>query len=304
MYVTNGGLEVSSEYGTNGEGYTRLNWDDTNYLRVDYYGTTIETEGYQWNFTNDCNDDNWGVLYQPDSALIQTAGYWKIGDYQFDWSERSYIQGYDFYSGPGDVKIFAGDTGNSHNFYFTRYGEIDAGWDAYFQSTGYWRMGDGEGHHSYTYIGATDNLSTDPYDIAIVADDTYWYFNRDGKIQLPPGGDIVDSNYISVLGKEMVQTKVTSGDYTLVYNDRGGHIYNTGTGKIKIPTNAGVAFPIGTVITIISADNAFTVEPLYSGTTTIIVSNSGASTSVPIPANTYSTVLKIDTDRWIIERAS
>ena len=306
MYVTNGGLEVSSDYGTDGEGYTQLNWDDTNYLWVDYYGTTIETEGYQWNFTGDCNGDDYGVVYQPDSALLQTPGYWKIGDYQGDWTQQSFIQGYDYYGGPGDIRLYTYGQGEGyHNFYFTRYGEIDAGWDAYFQSTGYWSVGDGEGHVSYTYIGATNNLSLDhPYDITIVADNTYWYFNRDGKIQLPPGGDIVDSNYISVLGKEMVQTKVTSGDYTLVYNDRGGHIYNTGTGKIKIPTNAGVAFPIGTVITVISADSAFAVQPVDSGTTTVIVSNSGPSTSVPIPANTYTTMLKIDTDRWIIERAS
>ena len=102
----------------------------------------------------------------------------------------------------------------------------------------------------------------------------------------------------------MPQNKVTSGDVTLTLTDRGGHIYNTGTGNVNVPTNASVAFPIGTVITIISADNAFAVVPVSSGTTTIIVSNSGPSTSVPIPANTYTTMLKIDTDRWIIERAS
>ena len=289
----------------NDAGFTRLSYDgSTNYTQVDYYGTHINTEGYEWSFSDDCNGDDYGVIYQPDSALLQTAGYWKIGDYQGDWTDSSYIQGYDYYSGPGDIKISTYGEGDSHNFYFTRYGELDMDYDGYVQSPGYWRMGDGEGFDSYTYIGATDYVNSDPYDIEIAADDTYFYFTREGKIVLPPGGDIVDTNNISVLGKEMVQTKVTSGDYTLVYNDRGGHIYNTGTGKIKIPTNAGVAFPIGTVITIISADNSFTVEPLYSGTTTIIVSNSGASTSVPIPANTYSTVLKIDTDRWIIERAS
>ena len=290
----------------NDAGFTRLSYDGgTNYTQVDYFGTHINTEDYQWNFSNDCNGDDYGVVYQPDSALLQTPGYWKIGDYQGDWTEQSFIQGYNYYGGPGDIRLYTYGQGDGyHNFYFTRYGELDMDYDGYVQSIGYWRMGDGEGYDSYTYIGATDYVDGDPYDIEIAADDTYFYFTREGKIVLPPGGDIVDNNDISVLGKEMAQTKVTSGDYTLVYNDRGGHIYNTGTGKIKIPTNAGVAFPIGTVITIISADNSFTVEPLYSGTTTIIVSNSGASTSVPIPANTYSTVLKIDTDRWIIERAS
>jgi len=305
IYVTNGSLQMSSDYGTDGEGFTQLDWDQENYLWVDYYGTTIETEGYQWNFTDDCNGDDYGVIYQPDSALLQTAGYWKIGDYQGDWTDSSYIQGYDYYSGPGDIKISTyGEGDGGHNFYFTRYGELDMDYDGYVQSPGYWRMGDGEGFDSYTYIGATDYVDSDPYDIEIAADDTYFYFTREGKIVLPLGGDIVNDNGDSVLNKDMPQNKVTSGDVVLALTDRGGHIYNTGTGNVKVPTNASVAFPIGTVITIISADNAFAVQPVSSGTTVIIVSNSGASTSVPIPANTYSTMLKIDTDKWIIERAS
>jgi hypothetical protein len=306
IYVNNGQLLIDAAYGTGGDGAVQIGWnDDENYTRVDYFGTTINTEGYHWNFSDDCNDDNYGVLYNPESTAIQIPGYWKIGDYFNDWT-GTYIKATNYSdSDPGDVEIYAQGDIYSAAYYFDRYGVLtfDYG-DGVIQSTGYWAVGDYQGNDSYTFIGATDYVDGNPYDIEIAADDTYFYFTREGKLVLPPGGDIVNNNDISVLGKEMAQTKVTSGDYTLVYNDRGGHIYNTGTGKIKIPTNAGVAFPIGTVITIISADNSFTVVPVYSGTTVIIVSNSGPSTSVPILANTYSTMLKIDTDKWIIERAS
>jgi Major tropism determinant N-terminal domain len=306
IYVNNGSLLIDAAYGTGGNGYVQIGFDDdTNYTKVDKYGTTISTEGYQWNFTDDCNDQDWGVLYQPDSALIQTGGYWKIGDFQGNWSDHSYIMGYDYYTGPGDIKLHAGqDLDNvNHNFYFTRWGELDMDYDGYVQSTGYWRMGDGEGSDSYTYVGATDNIDSNAYDIEVAANNVYWYFNRDGNFQLPPGGDIVDHDYVSVLSREMAQTLVTSGNYTLQLGDRGKHIYNTGTGDVLIPTNS-VAFPVGTVITLISGDNAFHLSAVNGGTTTIKLSNSGTTTSINIPADTYTTILKIETEKWIVERAS
>ena len=59
-----------------------------------------------------------------------------------------------------------------------------------------------------------------------------------------------------------------SGNYTLVLGDAGKHIYsaNTGAQTITIPTNASVAFPIGTTITIVNF-----------GTTTILLGVSGVS---------------------------
>jgi Major tropism determinant N-terminal domain len=306
IYVNNGSFMIDAAHGTDGEGSVQIGWDDdTNYTKVDCYGTHISTEGYHWDFSGDCNDDNWGVLYNPESTNIQIPGYWKIGDYFEDWT-GTYIKASNYSNvDPGDIEIRAEGPGGQAAYYFDRYGVLtfDYG-DGVMQSTGYWAIGDYQNNDSYTYIGATDNVDPGAYDITVVADNTVWYFNRDGRIQLPVGGDIVDNNYVSVLNKDMPQNKVTSGDIVLALTDRGGHIYNTGTGNVKIPTNASVAFPIGTVVTIISADNAFAVQPVNSGTTVIIVSNSGPSTSVPIPANTYSTMLKIDTDKWIIERAS
>jgi len=61
---------------------------------------------------------------------------------------------------------------------------------------------------------------------------------------------------------------VQNGNYTLVLGDAGKHIYssNTGAQTITIPTNASVAFPIGTLVTIVN-----------DGTTDISLSVTGVS---------------------------
>ena len=287
-----------------GEGYAQVEWDGgTNFVKVNYHGTTINTEGYSWNFSDDCNGDDWGVIYNPESTNIQIPGYWKIGDYFYDW-ENAYIQATDWaYPGPGDVKINTGNYGGNHHFVFTRFGQLDMGINGSVQSEGYWYIGDSEGYTSFTYMAATNNIDNDAKDVLIAADDIYWYFNRDGNFQLPPGGDIVDDNYISVLNKDMPQNAVSAaGDYTLVIGDRGKHIYKTNTGSIYIPTNASVAFPIGTCITLVTGSaHSTTIAPVDTGTTTLILSKFGTDNEINIPADTYVTILKIATDKWIVQ---
>ena len=90
-----------------------------------------------------------------------------------------------------------------------------------------------------------------------------------------------------------------SGNYTLVLADAGKHIYSTNTAPqtITIPTNASVAFPIGSVITIVN-----------QGTTSILLSAAGVSvfpenssiavTSPVVPAGSTGQLVKIDTNSW------
>ena len=92
---------------------------------------------------------------------------------------------------------------------------------------------------------------------------------------------------------------IQSGNYTLVLSDAGKHIYsaNTGTQTITIPTNASVAFPLGTLITIVN-----------EGTTAILLSASGVtveangSTSVVsapiVPVGASVQLLKMTTNGW------
>jgi len=93
-----------------------------------------------------------------------------------------------------------------------------------------------------------------------------------------------------------------AGDYTLVLSDAGKHIYKTNTGSVYIPTNASVAFPIGSVVTLVTGTgHATTITPVDSGTTTLILSKFGSDNSINVPADTYVTILKIETDKWMVQ---
>lgn len=315
IYTNDGEITINSPFdgyaGPNnyGEGYAQLTWGGTtNRVKVDWYGTHINTEGYSWNFSNDYNGNSDGVLYQPQNAGIQVDGYWWIGDYQDNGgNSNTYIQAVAWSNTyPTDLLFSAEGYDGNAIYVMDRYGmlEVSTG-DGVFQSTGYWAIGDYNGNDNYTYIAATDNIDQNANDITVVASSQYWYFNRDGTFQLPPGGDIVDDNGDSVLNMDIPQNHQTSGDdYYLQITDRGRHIYKTdATGNIIIPTNASVDFPIGTSIVIVTGSHSTQLRPINQITTTLILSQAGADTNVNIPADTYATLLKIETEKWIVQIA-
>lgn len=94
----------------------------------------------------------------------------------------------------------------------------------------------------------------------------------------------------------------TANSYTLVSGDAGKVLLasNSSTaGAIKVPTNANVAYAIGTQITIINVGSGLiTVSAVTSGTTTIY--STGASSVAPVCRAQYSamTLLKTATDVW------
>jgi hypothetical protein len=93
-----------------------------------------------------------------------------------------------------------------------------------------------------------------------------------------------------------------NGDYTLLMSDAGKHIYKTGTGNILIPTNAEVAFQLGTTITLVTGDtNSTRIQAVDGMTTTLILSKFGTDASINVPVDTYVTILKIETDKWMVQ---
>jgi hypothetical protein len=92
---------------------------------------------------------------------------------------------------------------------------------------------------------------------------------------------------------------VQSGDYTLVLGDAGKHIYsaNTGAQTITMPLNSSVAFPIGTLITIVNDGTAKIV--LSSSGVTIKANGSTSALSSPaIFAGQAVQLMKTGTDAW------
>ena len=301
---TSDGYELTiynyANFGPNGG--VHIHWDDTSHVYVDGDGVTLTDNGYDWQFTSDRD----GVLYAPNSSEIDIGGFWTLGDFNNN-SGYPYIGATDNVDTDAyDFVIQAGQdvSGSVRNYwYFNRDGNLQLPESGRIDVTFYWQLG----WNNHTYIAATDNVDPDPYDIQIkvgnIGDNTYFYFNRTGTLQLPPGGDIVDENGDSVLNQNIPQNAVSaSGDYTLVIGDRGKHIYKTDIGSIYVPTNASVDFPIGTCITLVTGSaHSTTIAPVDSGTTTLILSKFGTDNEINIPADTYVTILKIETDKWIVQ---
>lgn len=92
---------------------------------------------------------------------------------------------------------------------------------------------------------------------------------------------------------------VQSGNYTLVLADAGKHIYsaNSGAQTITIPTNASVAFPIGTLITIV---NRGTTQIIVSASGVSVIPNGSASalTYPSLQPNNSVQLLKTGTNIW------
>ena len=305
IYTSDGYELTIYNYANGSNGGVHIHWDDNAHVRVNTDGVTITDGGYDWQFTN----DNDGVLYAPLSSDIDIGGYWTIGQgngsvgYPYIGAvnnlDTPQSDAYDFVIQAGQSD---GATVNNY-WYFNRDGNFQLPDSGRIDVRHYWQIG----YYDHTYIGATDNVDPDPYDVRIkvgnAGDNTYFYFNRTGTLQLPPGGDIVDENGDSVLNQNMPQNAVSAnGDYTFVLTDLGKHIYKTGTGDVLIPTNADVAFPIGTCITLVTgSDNSTHIMPVTPLTTTVILSKFGENANIAVPADTYVTILKIATDKWIVQ---
>ena len=90
-----------------------------------------------------------------------------------------------------------------------------------------------------------------------------------------------------------------NGNYTLVLADAGKHIYsaNTAAQTITIPTNASVAFAIGTLITVV---NRGTTQIVLSATGVTLISNGSASAAAypAVQPNNAVQLLKTGTNTW------
>ena len=96
----------------------------------------------------------------------------------------------------------------------------------------------------------------------------------------------------------------TGTTYTFVLADADNKLVtasNASAQTYSIPTNASVAFPIGTQINLIQIGaGQVTVNAVTSGTTTIV--STGATAAAPKCRAQYSaiTLVKRDTDSWYV----
>jgi hypothetical protein len=115
-------------------------------------------------------------------------------------------------------------------------------------------------------------------------------------------GDVLSAAMFNGLTAFTVGTANTA-DYTAVLADQYQNLelMNKATAiAFKIPTNASVAFPIGTAITILNIGvGVCTISAVTSGTTTIL--SGGAVPAAPTLAQYKSAVcIKTGTDAWYV----
>ena len=115
-------------------------------------------------------------------------------------------------------------------------------------------------------------------------------------------GDILTAATVNGLITFTVGSDQTT-DYTAVLTDQYQVLVpmNKATAvAFKIPTNASVAFPVGTAITILNKGaGACTISAATSGTTTVL--SSGSVTASPTLAQYKTAVcIKTATDTWYV----
>lgn len=115
-------------------------------------------------------------------------------------------------------------------------------------------------------------------------------------------GDVLTSGMFNGLTSFTVGTAQTA-DYTPVLNDQYQALIqiNKATAvNFTIPTNASVAYPVGTALTILNIGaGALTIKAVTSGTTTVL--SAGATAAQPTVAQYKSAVcIKTATDTWYV----
>ena len=115
-------------------------------------------------------------------------------------------------------------------------------------------------------------------------------------------GDVLTSGMFNGLTAFTVGTANTA-DYTAVSADQYQvlEIMNKATAiAFKIPTNASVAFPVGTAITILNIGAGLcTISAVTPGTTTVL--SAGATAASPTLAQYKTAVcIKTGTDAWYV----
>ena len=115
-------------------------------------------------------------------------------------------------------------------------------------------------------------------------------------------GDVLTSSMFNGLVAFTANTQ-TGTTYTAVSTDQYQVLVtmnNAAANAFKIPTNASVAFPTGTAITVLNLGaGVCTISAVTAGTTTVV--SVGATSAQPTIAQYKSAVcLKTGTDTWVV----
>ena len=124
-----------------------------------------------------------------------------------------------------------------------------------------------------------------------------------GTVVATSGSTISDGTTAFAIGYLAIPQNAQSSNYTLVLIDGGKHIYSTNSGaqSITIPTNASVAFPIGTALTIVN--NGTTAITIVTTSLTVYQAGTTNTGNRTLATKGVATCLKVATDTWFVSGA-
>jgi len=124
-----------------------------------------------------------------------------------------------------------------------------------------------------------------------------------GTVTASSGSTISDGTTAFAIGYLAIPQNIQSSNYTLVLIDGGKHIYSTNSGaqSITIPTNASVAFPIGTAFTIVN--NGTTSITIVTTSLTVYQAGTTNTGNRTVATKGVATCLKVDTNTWFVSGA-
>lgn len=115
-------------------------------------------------------------------------------------------------------------------------------------------------------------------------------------------GDVLTANDMNGLVQFSINAQ-TGTSYTAVLNDQYSKLVtmdNAAANDFLIPTDASVAFPVGTVLNVyMKGAGVTTIKAVTSGTTTVV--SAGATAAQPVLAR-YKTAacIKLAANSWVV----
>jgi hypothetical protein len=120
------------------------------------------------------------------------------------------------------------------------------------------------------------------------------------RLRILSTGGITSSDLADAVGYKGVPQNSQTSAYTLALSDMGKHISIT-TGGVVIPANSGVAFPIGSAITIFN--NSGSSQTISITTDTLRLAGTATTGSRTLAQYGLATALKVTATVWVISGA-
>lgn len=153
--------------------------------------------------------------------------------------------------------------------------------------------------------GTKDVFVTYPAGKSINLDTTGGTTIGNSLLTLSSTGAVTSPSLADATGYKGLPQSAQSGNITFALTDMGKHIYSTNSGAqtITVPTNASVAFPLGSAITVV---NNGTTAITFT-TTSLTVYKAGTSAAWAsggtLAVRGLVTWLKVGTDTWFVSGA-